>query len=138
MGMNITPEISKKSKYWISRHRYYELKHFCLQYYNWHREWKTLVESNLITKYDKTVKSDDISRKVEENAIRAESLARKMDLVRKTAYDSSTGLQSYIFKAVTENLSYTYLREKCRIPCCKDVYYEEYRRFFWLLDKARD
>ena len=138
MGTNITPEVSKKSKYWISRHRYYELKHFCLQYYSWHSEWKALVHSNLTAKYDKTIKSDDISRKVEENAIRAESLARRMDLVRKTAYDSSTDLQSYIFKAVTENLSYTYLRERCQIPCCKDVYYEEYRRFFWLLDKVRD
>lgn len=29
---NVRPEVSKKSKYYISRHRYYELKHLCLQY----------------------------------------------------------------------------------------------------------
>ncbi len=23
------------------------------------------------------------------------------------------------------------------IPCCKDVYYDLYRRFFWLLSKER-
>lgn len=32
MGTVIRPETSKKNKYWIPRHRYHELKHFCLQY----------------------------------------------------------------------------------------------------------
>lgn len=35
MGTIIRPEISEKNKFWIDRHRYYELKHFCLQYPNW-------------------------------------------------------------------------------------------------------
>ena len=35
MGTAIRPEISGKNKYWIERHRYYELKHFCLQYPIW-------------------------------------------------------------------------------------------------------
>ena len=29
---NVRPELSKKNKYYISKHRYYELKHLCLQY----------------------------------------------------------------------------------------------------------
>ena len=29
------PELSKKSLYHIPKHRYYELKHFCLQYEGW-------------------------------------------------------------------------------------------------------
>lgn len=32
MGTTIRPELSEKNPYWIERHRYYELKHFCLQY----------------------------------------------------------------------------------------------------------
>lgn len=28
-------EISKKNPHYISKHRYYELKHFCLQYPEW-------------------------------------------------------------------------------------------------------
>lgn len=32
MATVIRPEISPKNKYWISKHRHYELKHFCLQY----------------------------------------------------------------------------------------------------------
>lgn len=30
--VNVRPELSKKNKYYISKHRYYELKHLCLQY----------------------------------------------------------------------------------------------------------
>ena len=30
MSTVIRPEISEKNKYWISKHRYYELKHLCL------------------------------------------------------------------------------------------------------------
>lgn len=29
------PELSKKNPYHLSRHRYYELKHFCFQYPEW-------------------------------------------------------------------------------------------------------
>ena len=33
------PELSEKNPYWIERHRYYELKHFCLQYPLWKKEY---------------------------------------------------------------------------------------------------
>ena len=29
----LRPELSTKNKYYIGKHRYYELKHFCLQYH---------------------------------------------------------------------------------------------------------
>lgn len=47
-------------------------------------------------------------------------------------------LSNYILKGVTEGWSYDILKARSNIPCCKDVYYNLYRRFFWLLNKARD
>lgn len=38
MATTIRPELSKNNKYYISKQRYYELKHFCLQYGDWARE----------------------------------------------------------------------------------------------------
>lgn len=44
-------ELSKKNPYYISKHRYYELKHFCRQYDEWKRAlvridgWKAFPES---------------------------------------------------------------------------------------------
>lgn len=32
MATKIRPVLSEKNKYYIDKHRYYELKHFCLQY----------------------------------------------------------------------------------------------------------
>lgn len=45
MATVIRPEISEKNKYWIGRHRYYELKHFCLQYSEWKRLYNEANES---------------------------------------------------------------------------------------------
>lgn len=42
MGTVIRPEVSSKNTYYILRHRYYELKHFCLQYPEWKREYRSL------------------------------------------------------------------------------------------------
>lgn len=42
MGTVIRPEVSAKNKYWLSKHRYYELKHFCLQYPEWKRVYHDL------------------------------------------------------------------------------------------------
>ena len=62
----------------------------------------------------------------------------KIDLIEKVAFEADRYLHDYILKAVTEELSYTYLRSKLDIPCGRDMYYDRYRRFFWLLDRARD
>lgn len=37
MCTNVRPNVSKKNDYYISKERYYELKHFCLQYNDWMR-----------------------------------------------------------------------------------------------------
>ena len=35
MSTQIRPETSQKNPYWIPKHRYYELKHFVMQYPAW-------------------------------------------------------------------------------------------------------
>ena len=42
MGTTIRPELSEKNPYWIEKHRYYELKHFCLQYPIWRKAYSLL------------------------------------------------------------------------------------------------
>ena len=62
----------------------------------------------------------------------------RIDMVEHVAKETDTILASYILKAVTEEISYDCLKVKFNIPCCKDTYYDLYRRFFWLLNKARN
>ena len=58
-------------------------------------------------------------------------------MIEKTAKEADNELSEYIVIGVTENMSYDLLRVTYNIPCCKDIYYDRYRRFFWLLNKAR-
>lgn len=52
--------------------------------------------------------------------------------------NESNGTTAYIAKEVDANgISYDCLKARLDIPCCKDVYYDLYRRFFWLLNKER-
>ena len=43
MATEIRPELSEKNPYWIGKHRYYELKHFCLQYPIWKKAYNALL-----------------------------------------------------------------------------------------------
>lgn len=138
MRETIRPELSKNHKYWISKHRYYELKYFCLQYPLWKKSYEALdglrICSYDLTRVSKTNSIDDItSYCAEERYIYYE----RMQYVEKAAIESDPYLASYILKAVTEGRSYTYLKEVLAIPCSKDMYYDRYRRFFWILDKNR-
>ncbi len=138
MSTNIRPTLSYKNKYWIERHRYYELKHFCLQYPIWKKAYMALDGLN---KYPcdpavlsrTNVISDPTARCAEAKLFYSE----RMGLVERVAYETDNELHSYILKAVTEGLSYDHLKVQTNVPCSKDSYYDLYRRFFWLLNKAR-
>ena len=61
----------------------------------------------------------------------------RMHVVEQAAIAADAALYSYILKAVTEGYSYDHLKSRLNIPCCRDTYYDLYRRFFWLLNKER-
>ena len=49
MGTTLRAELSEKNPYWIEKHRYYELKHFCLQYPIWKKAYAALDGTNTKT-----------------------------------------------------------------------------------------
>lgn len=135
----IRPEISAKNKYWIDKHRFYELKHFCLQYSHWKKTYAALNELILSASiFDKMPSSYSPSDLTAKQVLRKIAYSEKIEMVEKAAMDADEDLYIYILKAVTENLSYTYLKTTLEIPCSRDTYYDRYRRFFWLLSEARD
>jgi hypothetical protein len=138
MATTIRPELSDKNKYWIDRHRYYELKHFCLQYPVWRKTYAALDglsgrSNDLGVFFKMNIHSDPTSKCAE---IR-EFYFDRMKLIEQTAIATESDLASYILRGVTEGISYDFLKARLDIPCCKDVYYDLYRRFFWLLSERR-
>ena len=139
MGTTVRAELSQRNKYWIERHRYYELKHFCFHYPIWKKAYKTL--DGLSKKSDNFYlpsKTNDISDPTERCVEARSYYLRFIEMIEKTAMKASATFWHYILKGVTEGMSYDIMKAKLDIPCCKDTYYELYRRFFWLLDRARD
>lgn len=134
MGTVIRPEVSAKNKYWLPKHRYYELKHFCLQYPEWKQSYISL--DGLPTKSSGIVEHVSGGNLPNPTAMYAEAriyYKDRMVMVEVSADEAAGDLAELLLKSVTEGLSY----EKLAPPCCKEVWYTAYRRFFWLLDKAR-
>lgn len=134
MGTVIRPEISAKNQYWLSKHRYYELKHFCLQYPEWkqaYRDLDGLPSRSMTTEH---ISGGMISKPTEIYAEARIFYREHMELVEKAASEAAGDLGPLMLKAVTEGISYEHISP----PCCKEVWYTAYRRFFWLLDKSRN
>lgn len=139
MATVIRPEISHKNKYWIDKHRYYELKHFCLQYPMWKENITDIYNSVRVTSVFKQTAFDGPPKdSVSDIVIMKVNYESKISLLEDIARETDKYLYNYILKAVTEGLSYTYLKTRLEIPCSRGLYYDRYRRFFWLLDKERD
>lgn len=139
MGTVIRAELSENNKYWISKHRYYELKHFCLQYPVWKKAYAAINDSpGSASIIEMSPCMNLVSDRTGRNAVLKAYYAERIELIERTAYRTDHVLGSYILRAVTEELSYTYLHSKLEMPCGRDMYYDRYRKFFWLLSNARD
>lgn len=138
MATLLRPELSAKNKYWIERHRYYELKHFCLQYLTWKKTYSAIDELSMSSSLTDRLPSSNIPGDLTAKyAIRKAYYSEKIGMIEKAAMAADEDLYIYILKAVTEGLSYTYLKTRLEIPCSKDTYYDRYRKFFWLLSESR-
>lgn len=133
MSTGIRPELSNSNQYHLDKHRYYELKHFCLQY----AEWKKLSDkaTNVVrgageARSAEGVHSDPTSTLAVERML----YQSRIDFVETAASLSDPVLAPYILKSVTEGLSYPQLKARLDVPCGKDMWYDRYRRFFSILD----
>lgn len=140
MGTNIRPKLSARNKYWINTHRYYELKHFCLQYQMWKKAYQSM-DDYIVSSYPRLDKVQETTIKEDTTSKYALIKAHYWELismVENAALEADRDLSVYILKAVTEGFSYPYLKARLNIPCSKDTYYDRYRKFFWILNKLRD
>lgn len=139
MSARMRPELSEKNKYRLNKHRHYELKHFCLQYPLWKQLYSEFDDPSYPLSMIEWAPTSNLSGDpTAKRALMKAYYSERIELIDRVARDVDPYLWDYIVKGVTESLSYTYLKTKLGIPCSRDVYYKLYRRFFWLLDKARE
>lgn len=138
MATIIRPELSPKNKYWIEKHRYYELKHFCLQYPIWKKARAALdglsKRPNDLALFSKTNEHGDPTARCAESML---YYTERMEMIEQCAVGADSELYSYILKGVTEGATYEHLKVQLDIPCSRDTYYDRYRKFFYLLNSSR-
>ena len=141
MSTVIRPELSIKNKYWIDKHRYYELKHFCLQYNEWKKAYSAIdgfSKSSSLSRIGDIGRHNEVSDTTAKCAMAKDFYTRRIGLIEDAAIATDPSLYEYILRAVTEELSFTYLKTKLEIPCGRSTYYKLYRKFFWLLNETRE
>ena len=131
---NVRP-INEK-KYDISKHRFLELYHFCMQYSEWKDELKYKKDTVRSIEVTDMLTSHGNGDATANLAVRRAELQRKCELIEQTAIEADPDIYQYIIKGVTtEYGTYRYLREIAGMPCGKNMYYDRRRKFFFLLSK---
>lgn len=134
----IKPELSQRNPYWIEKHRFYELKHFCLQYQIWKKAYMSLDGmSKRPTDMLILSQTSDCSDPTATCAMAKAFYSERISMIENTAMETDSVLGKYILIGVTTGCSYDVLVIRDHIPCGREMYYELYRRFFWLLNKVR-
>lgn len=134
---NEKPELSKKSPFYITKYRYYELKNFCLQYPDWK---KALEQVNGWESCSHEV-SGIIRGSLPESSTERQAMIRAyysmhIDIIDRCVAKLEPAIGPYVLRGVTEEVCYDALRAN-GCPCCRKTYYKFYHYFFWLLSKER-
>lgn len=126
-----------KDKYKISKHRFLEVYHHCMQYQEWKDELHYKKDAVKSIEYGDTIRgSGGTGSSTEKLAIRRVELQKKCELIEQTAIEADADIYQYIIKAATNDyITYTYLQNVMGIPCSRNTYYSRRKKFYWLLSQ---
>lgn len=138
MSTIIRPELSKKSPYWLPKDRMYELKYFVKQYPTWQETYRQLAGLSTAAIIDiATAKKSYHGSMVEEKVEIMTQAKLKIDMINKALSRIDPIIGPYVLKGIIYDHGYSYLKTTDNIPCSKEYYYAECRRFFWELSTIR-
>lgn len=129
--------LSTKNPYYLTKHRFYEVYHYAMQYQEWKDEYRTAEQTMRGIAYDGVkVKSSGSGDALERVAIRLTELSEKIEMLETVARETDKDLSEYILRGATdEQVTYNYLSMVLHIPCSRNTYYSLRRKFYWLLSK---
>lgn len=112
------------NNYTLSAHRYRELKHFCLQYYEMKDKIRQLKER---------VFAESESDLVGNTATELTNCINGIRLIETTATATSLKYAKYILRSVTEDVSFGVLNP----PLEKGDFFDLREKYFWLLSERK-
>ncbi len=108
---------------YISKHRYYELKHFCYQYHEWE---KAKTELKI---FPGGIFCENVPDPTGEVAVKLAALDHKIETVDKSLMDVAPEIYIWLKMCVVDGKSYNVLVSH-GVPCGKEYFYKRYRAFF--------
>lgn len=123
--------VSKKNPYWMPKNRYYELKYFCFQFWDWQKQRSAL--DGLATRENR--------EPTEREAIKRAALSHKIEMVMNCIEDATKDhpeIYEDLLYGVTKGYSYDSMATKKVLPLSRETYYNIYRLFFYLLHCSRE
>ena len=115
----IRAELSRKNKYWISKHRFYQLYYFCLQ---WPEKLDRLQELE-----EDFSPSADGERK---------QIGVYMSILTSSAEEASPLYAKAILRKVTsEGTTFHQLKNEMNLSCTSGQFGSLIHRFYWLLSQ---
>ncbi len=130
-------DLKLSKEYSISRHRYRELKEFCLQYEEKKSELNQIYTSSSISP-EVAVMGGIPGKPTEQKAMRALQLTKEIELIDnciKEACGEEVGLIKFLRKSVLSDYKFYELGD---LPCGRNQFYLYRRKFFFLLDKTKN
>lgn len=125
----IQSSLSSRNPYKLPKHRFLELRHYCLQYPEWKKRY--LVADRYLAAVKATGEFDD---PIGDTASYMAELSRNIKMVENAAVRADEYLAPFLMKAVTEGLSFDQMAAFETIYCGRNMFYDRYRRFFYILD----
>lgn len=108
-----------KDKYGISKHRYLEVIHHCLQYPEWREELENMTDTVKAIQYGQEGKgSPSQASATERLAIKRAELQEKCERIEQTAIEADADIYQWLLEGVTTDYAtYIYLRDAKGLPC---------------------
>lgn len=129
-------EISKNNLYWIPRHRYRELKNWCMQYHEWEEEYSACVY--LTSKIPRGEKSSNVSDPTSKMAVHMRELKKKMDLIENICKEVAPRYAMTLLVSIINGTMYdTCVTINPALPS-RSEWYKARRKFFYILSQKRD
>lgn len=135
-------ELSKKNDYWIPKHRYYELKHFCYQKDSWEKAIKCIDGMSEMPKdILEKVQSFEHGDPTYQAAATRAYYKQRLDMLDMALYMTTSepalieDLKAVIFDP---GMSYDKRSALHIMTCGRTTFYKLYRKFFWCLSQLRE
>ena len=108
---------------YISKHRYYELKHFCYQYHEWEQMKSKIFPGGIFRE------------NVSDLATELAALDYKIETVDRCLKEVAPEIYIWLKMCVVDGKSYNVL-VSYGVPCGKEYFYTRYRLFFSRLNQT--